>query len=107
MDEVTEVRKSVEDYINDVQQHVSISKAVLFGSYAKGNHNKDSDVDLAIFSKNFRQMTSVEVNSFLFSLARKYKNVCIEPIGFDEEHLHMDNPFVKEILSTGKELPTT
>jgi predicted nucleotidyltransferase len=94
----------VQQYVNDVQKQVKVNKAVLYGSYAKGNYDEQSDVDIAIFSESFTGKNSIEINSFLFSLARKYKEICIEPIGFNYEDLFDDNPFVKEILNSGKEI---
>ena len=98
------VNDIVNQYINDVQRHIKVNKAVLYGSYAKGNFDEQSDVDLAIFSESFTGKNLIEMNSFLFSLARKYMEVCIEPIGFNYTDLFDDNPFVKEILNTGKEI---
>ena len=37
------------------EKGVSVSKIILFGSYAQGNATKDSDVDLAVISDNFRR----------------------------------------------------
>jgi predicted nucleotidyltransferase len=105
MDEISEkINIIVKNYIRDVQKHVLINRAILYGSYVKGNHNEYSDVDVAIFSDSFKGKNRIEVNTFLFSLARKYKEVCIEPVGFDSSDLEEDNPFIKEILNTGKEI---
>ena len=101
---VEKVNKIIISYINDVQKHIKVNKAVLYGSFAKGTSNNYSDVDLAIFSENFINKNSIEINSFLFSLARKYKEVCIEPMGFYYSDLFSDNPFVKEIMTTGKDI---
>ncbi|HET7579671.1 MAG TPA: nucleotidyltransferase domain-containing protein [Bacillales bacterium] len=105
MDEIAEkVNQSVMNYLQDVSRRVKINKAFLYGSYATGNYDEQSDVDVAIFSENFNNQSSVEINAFLFSIARKYKDICIEPIGFNESDIKADNPFVKEILRTGKEI---
>ena len=101
---VEKVNVIVQNYINDLQKHIKVNKAILYGSFAKGNYDEYSDVDVAIFSENFNSKDFIEINSFLFSLARKYKEVCIEPMGFNYTDLFEDNPFVKEILNTGKEI---
>lgn len=101
---IEKVNEIVRNYLNDVQKHVKVNKAIIYGSYAKGTFSTYSDVDVAIFSENFANRNSIEINSFLFSLARKYKEVCIEPLGFNYLDLFDDNPFIKEIMSTGKEL---
>ena len=105
MVEVTEkINSVVKDYITNVNKHVKIDKAFLFGSYAKGNYSEYSDLDIAIFSDSFKGQSFVDAVSFLFSLARKYKDVCIEPVAFTVSDLKEDNPFVKEIIATGKEI---
>lgn len=49
------VKKQVEviigDYLKAIRaRNIKIEKAFLFGSYAKGQANKDSDIDVAIIS---------------------------------------------------------
>lgn len=40
-------------FSNEVKDFFPIEKIVLFGSYAKGNNNKWSDIDIAIVVKKF------------------------------------------------------
>ena len=52
------VKKHVEiivsKYINALKsRNIRVEKAILFGSYAKGNEGKDSDIDIAIISPDF------------------------------------------------------
>ncbi|NLJ78112.1 MAG: nucleotidyltransferase domain-containing protein, partial [Tissierellia bacterium] len=42
-----------------------LDRAFIFGSYAKGNYNENSDIDLAIFSEAFKDMDPVEGIKFL------------------------------------------
>ena len=35
---------------------VTVERVILFGSFAKGNPRKDSDIDLIIVSEDFRKM---------------------------------------------------
>jgi len=105
MDEISQrLIETIKNYINDIKKHIKVNKVVLYGSYAKGNYNKDSDIDLAVFSDSFKDKKFVEITSFLFRFARKHKEYCIEPIGFTTMELKGDNPFIKDILNTGKEI---
>jgi predicted nucleotidyltransferase len=92
------------DFVNEVKKHISVNKAVIYGSYAKGHYNSKSDLDIAIFSESFKNKRFVDVTAFLFSVARKYKEVCIEPVGFADTDLKSGNPFIKEIISSGIEI---
>lgn len=98
------INRIVNDYISEVNEIVPISKVFLYGSYANGNNDEYSDLDIAIFSEGFRNKKFVDVTSLLFSIARKYKDICIEPVGFSTSDLYENNPFIKEILSTGIEI---
>jgi len=81
-----------------------IDRVFLFGSYAKGNADKHSDIDLCFFSDDFENQDTIEIVKMLFRMTRKYKGMDIQPIAFSTSDLETDNPFVKEILRTGKEL---
>jgi predicted nucleotidyltransferase len=92
-------------YIHDVKQVVPIDKVYLYGSYAKGTPNKWSDVDVCFFSKYFEGKKSVDITYKLMEIAWKYNpEICFEPNAFPTSELDNDNPFVKEVLRTGKEI---
>ncbi|MDR1705393.1 MAG: nucleotidyltransferase domain-containing protein [Clostridiales bacterium] len=96
--------KTVKSYVADVKSAMPIDYAYLYGSYAKGTATEHSDIDICFFSRSFENLTSVEIMSKLFRLTRKYKGIDIEPHGFPTSDLTNDNPFVKEILRTGREI---
>ncbi|MDR0878611.1 MAG: nucleotidyltransferase domain-containing protein [Treponema sp.] len=100
------IESAVKDYVVEVKRAMPIDKVYLFGSYAKGNPREDSDVDICFFSSNFGRPPSEDVFLTLLSLTRGYarNNVYIEPHAFPVSELSNDNPFVKEILRTGREI---
>jgi predicted nucleotidyltransferase len=92
-------------YISDVVKQIHIDKVYLYGSYAKGTQGYDSDVDICFFSSEFEGKPHWEVLTDLFMLKRVYDSrILIEPNAFPTSELTNDNPFVKEILRTGKEI---
>ena len=92
-------------YIADVKKAMPIDKVYLYGSYAKGNQRDNSDIDICFFSQAFETRRSLDVLTELFYLKVKYdKDVLIEPNAFPISELYNDNPFVKEILRTGREI---
>ena len=104
--DIETVNRIVNQYINDVRQKMPIDKVYLYGSYAKGNPHDDSDVDLCFFSKDFESKHSWKVVSELFYIKTKYDpEFLLEPNAFATSELDNDNPFVKEILRTGREIP--
>jgi predicted nucleotidyltransferase len=82
-----------------------IDKAVLYGSYAKGNASKWSDVDICFFSQAFEDKRDIDVVIELLGMAGKYHpDICFEPNVFPTSEIDNDNPFVKEVLRTGREI---
>ena len=98
------VNRTVINYVADVKNAISIDHAYLFGSHAKGTATEQSDIDICFFSRSFENQTTIDIMTRLFRLTRKYKGIDIEPRGFPTSELEKDNPFVKEILRTGREL---
>jgi predicted nucleotidyltransferase len=80
-----------------------VSRAVLFGSYAKGNATAQSDVDVCFFLDTYGGRRRVDVLKDLIRLAHRY-DAYFEPTVFETFHLHNDNPFVKEVIRTGVDI---
>jgi len=78
-----------------------VKQMFLYGSYARGNHHKDSDIDLAIIMKELPDPFQTQVN--LLKLTWKF-DTRVEPHPFDEKDLDSANPVIKEILRTGIEI---
>jgi len=102
--DIKAVNKLAKQYANDVRKVLPIDKAVLYGSYAKGNANEQSDIDVCFFLQSFNGKRRVDIIQELLALTRGYKGVCFEPIAFPTEEIERGNPFVKEILNTGIEI---
>ena len=98
------INQVIEDYVGEVRSAIPIDKVYLFGSYAKGTADKHSDIDLCFFSGSFENQDTIEIVKMLFRMTRVYKGMDIEPHAFATSDLETDNPFIKEILRTGKEL---
>lgn len=49
-----QVEAIIKEYISALKEKkIRVEKAILFGSYARGLENKDSDIDIAIISPDF------------------------------------------------------
>jgi predicted nucleotidyltransferase len=99
------VKQIINQYISDIRAVFPIDKVYLYGSYANGTAQWDSDVDLCFFSDSFSTQEIMQITGKLFEMKRQYnKYVCLEPNVFPLSELNNDNPFVKEILRTGTEI---
>ena len=91
--------KIVKKYIDFLRtNNFNIERAYLFGSYAKGFFNEDSDIDLAVVFKDLPDSFDMQVQ--LMKLRRKF-DTRIEPHPFKESDFNLSNPFANEVLNTG------
>ena len=98
-------KRIINQYVSEVKAVLPIDKVYMYGSYANGTAEWDSDVDLCFFSDSFTPGDIIEITGRLFELKRQYnKYICLEPNAFPLSELENDNPFVKEILRTGIEI---
>ena len=105
MDRIPEsIQKIIEEYIANLSKQIPIKKVILFGSYAKGTTHKYSDVDIAIFSDYFKDMSRIDGIYFLLLNAADY-DIDIEPQPFTMDEYEQPVGLVNEILRTGIELP--
>ena len=95
-----EIMQIIKNYLSDLQQDINVEKAILFGSYAKGTNDKNSDIDLAIVSNHFRGKKRVDSINYLLLKAIDY-NIDIEPIPFTDEEYAEKDGFIKEVLKYG------
>ncbi len=83
--------------------NIAINRAILFGSFAKGNYNEWSDIDVALVSDAFigkRFLDKEKIRKF--KLKTDYR---LSPLPYRPEDFNESDYFVKEILSTGIEVP--
>lgn len=55
----------VRSYIKDLKKNLRIKKVIIFGSAARGEMNRDSDIDVIVLSPDFKTMDFVERTAFL------------------------------------------
>lgn len=104
MDKIPQsIQKIIEEYLSELSKQIPIQKAILFGSYAKGTPHQYSDVDIAIFSDYFKDMSRVDGIHFLILSAMDY-DMDIEPQPFTMDEYDEPVGLVEEILKTGIEL---
>ncbi|MFH1564109.1 MAG: nucleotidyltransferase domain-containing protein [Nitrospirota bacterium] len=78
---------------------IPIKNAYLFGSYAKGNPNKWSDIDLLLVSDNFCGIRFYDIEK-LIPLTQGYSNL-IELHPLKSEEFNQEDLFIKEIVESG------
>jgi uncharacterized protein len=97
------VSNAIERYMDALNKNnVPIKEAILFGSYAKGDYNKWSDIDIALVSDLFGGNwidDKDKIRMITLSISSE-----IEVVPFSPDDFNLQNPFAKEILKTGIKL---
>ena len=88
-------------YIEQIPASMEFKKAYLFGSYAKGAEQADSDIDIAVVVGKMDNFFSIQLQ--LMRLRRKI-DMRIEPHPILDRDFNNQNPFAYEIQLTGIEL---
>jgi len=94
-----EVEKSIKNYIEVISQYYNIDAVYLFGSHAKGTPHKDSDIDIAIISKDIKDR--IDDMGKLFALTWGI-DTRIEPYPINTyDFQKQDTIMANEIFKTG------
>jgi predicted nucleotidyltransferase len=95
-----DIENEIAGYLVALEQWgFAVNKAILFGSMAKGNPHEYSDIDLAVWNKDFSDNYFLNIERTA-PLKRTFKRVELHPFG--ENETAETNPFIEEIEHTGK-----
>ncbi|MDP2166889.1 MAG: nucleotidyltransferase domain-containing protein [Thermodesulfovibrionales bacterium] len=84
------VIKKLRAYASDISEVCRIDKVVLFGSYAKGTQAKESDIDIAVFSREINNSNRHEYMSIFLKHILKYR-LDIQPVAFNLKDYDSDS----------------
>jgi hypothetical protein len=99
-----EILRGLERLVRRLQETLPLEQALLFGSFATGKIHEGSDIDLVLvgrFTERFHEriFRVLELND---------ENLPIEPLCYTpdefEAMIREENPFILEVLRTGKKL---
>jgi len=88
-------------YATAVKAKYDFAKIILFGSYAKGNYNEDSDIDIAVILKDYNNLIDTQLD--LMRIRRKIDSR-IEPHPFREKDFDLSSPMVNDIVKYGQDI---
>ncbi len=93
-----EIMDSVNKFIEEIKKRYNVTAIILFGSYAKGTENEDSDIDIAVISDDFEDI--YDCMAILMGMTWDI-DARIEPHPIKMKDFEEGNPFVQEIIDTG------
>ncbi len=96
----TSILKTIRKYVEELEKNqIHIKSAIIFGSYAKGNHNEWSDLDVALVSDDFEGIRFNDRQKIArITLDVDYR---ISPLTFKTEDFTEEDLFAQEIMKTG------
>lgn len=107
--DLEKVNQAAQQFVAEACTLHPVERAILFGSYAKGTPHPWSDIDIALFFRDFGDDDSEDVAIDLIgrgeNLIPLNWDTYIEPHVFATEVLEEHDPFIEEILKTGYEIP--
>jgi uncharacterized protein len=93
--------KATQEFVESAKKNnLTIEKILLFGSYAKGNLHEYSDIDLAIFSKQFSDNPFENIK--MIQTAKRLPQMQLHLYPFKEFE---KDPFVNEIKKHAINIP--
>jgi predicted nucleotidyltransferase len=87
------------EFAEFLKKKYKLHSVYVYGSYAKGDNDEDSDIDIAIIAEDFTG-DLVDDTYNLMRLRRSFDNR-IEPHPFSVDEFNVDNPFANEVMKTG------
>ena len=100
-------RQKIKEIINEYKKTlfylgIRVERVILFGSFAKGNPRKDSDIDLIVVSNDFEKLNLRERLEILGVAAIRMMKP-IEAKGYTLKEIRNVSPtsFLEEVLLTG------
>ena len=95
-----EIADIVDKYIAIVKENYDVVAIILFGSYAKGTENEDSDIDIAVVTDDIK--TDKFDEEVKLTLLRRKIDSRIEPhIIKVKDYENDETPFIVEVKNTG------
>ena len=96
----SKIKDIVLKYVEAICNKYEVEAIILFGSFAKGTENEDSDIDIAIVVDEFKDNIIDEEVEFM--KMRKGIDYRIEPhIIRVNDYKNVATPFIQEVIETG------
>jgi predicted nucleotidyltransferase len=89
-------------------RNITVDKILVFGSYAKGNYSKDSDLDIAVISRDFNEKDIFQKAQMLkglkWALVEKFE-VAFDIVPVSLKQWQESSSLVVDFIKEGKVLP--
>lgn len=85
--------EDIKTLVKPIAEKYHVKEVYIFGSYARGEANEESDLDFLIFGgENFKP-------TMIFSLAEELREIMEKPVDiFEIRELNIDSDFYKNVM---------
>jgi len=101
MDKINALNIAIQYLKRLKENNINFSDAWLFGSYAKGLQQANSDIDLAIVLDDKEKSFDTEVKLMII---RRGEETLIEPHAFTKDEFDTTLPIVNQIINNGERI---
>ena len=94
-----DIMDSIKKFVKEIKKHYNVTTILLFGSYANGTENENSDIDIAIISEDFDDIYDCMaiLMGMTWDIDARIEPHPIKKKDYDE----VTDYFIKEIIDTG------
>ena len=94
-----DIVESVNKFVKEIKKQYNVTEIILFGSYAKGTQNEDSDIDIAVVSADFDDIYDCMaiLMGMTWDIDARIEPHPIKKKDFEE----VSDYFIKEVIDTG------
>ena len=107
LDQRVQIFNQIEEYCREVVRRLNPQAVILFGSFASGDINEGSDIDIMVIA-DFQVSFLDRIKLLLDLVALGDFRLPIEPIGYTskefEKMKQAGNRFIREVVDKGKVL---
>ncbi len=92
----SELKNLIADFVKNAKRKMPLDQVILFGSYAYGKPHRASDIDLAVISPKFENISDIERINILLKISHQIKLpylIDIEVLGFTPDEYKKPEPF--------------
>ena len=94
-----DILDSINKFVEQIKKKYNVVAIIVFGSYAKGTENENSDIDVAVISDDFDDIydSMAVLMGMTWDIDARIEPHPIKKKDFDE----VSDYFIKEVIDTG------